>query len=91
MLGKEIGQRLSFHSFLRHVLQTKLGQRHRPFPNSALHNWPGKHVPDNVGLGNDLGDRREHVMPELGCGEKYGETQFLDGGIIDLWLIEIPA
>ena len=30
-------------------------------------------------------------MPELGCGEKYGETQFLDGGIIDLWLIEIST
>ncbi|KAM2498198.1 hypothetical protein PS1_040489 [Malus domestica] len=91
VLSEEIRQCLTFDSFLGHVLQAKLGQRHCPLLNSAFDDWSGEHVADDVGLGNDLGDRWEYVMLKLGGGEKYGETKFLDGGIINLRLIEIST
>ncbi|KAM2342890.1 hypothetical protein ACFX1X_015234 [Malus domestica] len=91
VLSEEISQCLAFDSFLGHILQTKLGQRHCPFPNSTFYDWSGEHVADDVGLGNDLCDQWEHVMPKLGGGEKYDETKFLDDRIIDLWLIEIST
>ncbi|KAM1050235.1 hypothetical protein TB2_031536 [Malus domestica] len=91
MLGEEVSQCLAFDGFLGHVLQAKLGQHHCPLPNSAFYDWSGEHVADDVGLGNDLCDQWEHVMPKLGGGEKDGETELLNGGIIDLRLIEIST
>ncbi|CAL2257623.1 unnamed protein product [Prunus armeniaca] len=69
VVGQEIDQCLAFDRLLGYILEGEFGQWHRPFPDPAAYDRPSKHVFDEVGLGDDLNDRRKHIMAQLGGRE----------------------
>ncbi|CAL9000158.1 unnamed protein product, partial [Prunus brigantina] len=69
VVSQEIGQCLTFDRLLSHILEGEFGQCHRPLPDSAAYDRLSEHIFDEVGLEDDLNDRRKHIMAQLGSRE----------------------